>query len=118
MGEKEAGEMYGEDSVSIGLKFFEDTAKGTALEIKDYFVKVILNVEGKQILGAHIIGPHASVLIYQIISLMYTESRSIEPIIRSMDIHPSLSEGVTQAFYSRLPPEHYHHLMKRLGLED
>ena len=59
MGEKEAVEKYGADGVSIGLKFFEDTAKGIALEINDYFVKVILNVEGKQILGAHIIGPHA-----------------------------------------------------------
>ena len=108
-------EKYGEDGVSIGLKFFEDTAKGTALEIKDYFVKVILNAEGKQILGAHIIGPHASVLIHQIIPLMYTESRSMEQITRIMDIHPSLSEVVTQAFYSRLSPEHY---MKRRGLED
>ncbi len=104
--------------MSIGLKFFEDTAKGTALEIKDYFVKVILSVEGKQILGAHIIGPHASVLIHQIIPLMYTESRSIEPIMHSMDIHPSLSEVVTQAFYSRMPPEHYHYIMKLWGLED
>ena len=104
--------------MSIGLKFFEDTAKGTALEIKDYFVKLILNVEGKQILGAHIIGPHASVLIHQIIPLMYTESRSTEPIMRGMDIHPSLSEVVTQAFYSQVPPKHYHHFMKRLGLED
>jgi mycothione reductase len=118
MGEKEGVEKYGEDGVSIGLKFFEDTAKGTALEIKDYFVKVILNAEGKQILGAHIIGPHASVLIHQIIPLMYTESRSMEPITRIMDNHPSLSEVVTQAFYSRLSPEHYHHFMKRRGLED
>ncbi len=118
MVEKEAVETYGEDKVSIGLKFFEDTAKGTVLEIKDYFVKVILNVESKQILGAHIIGPHASVLIHQIIPLMYTESGSMEPIMRSMDIHPSLSEVVTQAFYSRLPPKHYHHFMKRLGLEN
>jgi dihydrolipoamide dehydrogenase len=118
MGEKEAVEKYGEDRVSIGLKFFEDTAKGTALKIKDYFVKVILHVEGKQILGAHIIGPHASVLIHQIIPLMYTESRSVEPIMRSMDIHPSLSEVVTQAFYSQLPLEQYHHFMKRLELDD
>jgi dihydrolipoamide dehydrogenase len=119
MGEKEAGEKYGEDGVSIGLKFFfEDTAKGKALEIKDYFVKVILSVEGKQILGAHIVGPRASVLIHQIIPLMYAGSRNTEPIMHSMDIHPSLSEVVTQAFYSRLPPKHYHHFIKRLGLED
>jgi len=118
MGEQDAVESYGKDRVVIGLKFFEDTAKGRALKFKDYFVKVILNVEGKQILGAHIIGPHASVLIHQIIPLMYTESRRLEPIMRSMDIHPSLSEVVTKAFYSRLPPEHYHHLMKHRGLED
>ena len=118
MGEQEAVEKYGEDRVVIGLKFFEDTAKGAALEIKDYFVKVILDAEEDKILGAHIIGPHASVLIHQIIPLMYTESRSTEPIMRSMDIHPSLSEVVTKAFYSRLPLEQYHHFMRHLGLED
>ena len=118
MGEQEAVEKYGEDRVVIGLKFFEDTAKGAAMEIKDYFVKVILDGEEEKILGAHIIGPHASVLIHQIIPLMYTESRSPEPIIRGMDIHPSLSEVVTRAFYSRLSLEHYHHVLKHMGLED
>ncbi len=118
MGEQEAVEKYGEDRVVIGLKFFEDTAKGAAMEIKDYFVKVILDGEEEKILGAHIIGPHASVLIHQIIPLMYTESRSPEPIIRGMDIHPSLSEVVTRAFYSRLSLEHYHHVLKHMGFED
>jgi len=118
MGEQEAVKEYGGDRIVIGLKFFEDTAKGAAMEIKDYFVKVILDGEEEKILGAHIIGPHASVLIHQIIPLMYTESRSPEPIMRGMDIHPSLSEVVTRAFYSRLPLEHYHHFLKHLGLED
>jgi len=118
MGEQEAVEMYGKDRVVIGLKFFEDTAKGRVMEIKDYFVKVILDGEEEKILGAHIIGPHASILIHQIIPLMYTESRSVEPILRSMDIHPSLSEVVTKAFYSKMPLEHYHHFLKHIGLED
>lgn len=118
MGEQEAVEKYGEDRVVIGLKFFEDTAKGAAMEIKDYFVKVILDGEEEKILGAHIIGPHASVLIHQIIPLMYTESRSPEPIMRGMDIHPSLSEVVTRAFYSRLSLEHYHHFLKHMELDD
>lgn len=118
MKEQEAVEKYGEERVLIGLKFFEDTAKGSVMEIRDYFVKVILDAKEEKILGAHIIGPHASVLIHQIIPLMYTESRSTEPIMRSMDIHPSLSEVVTRAFYSRLPPEHYHHFLKHIGLED
>ena len=118
MGEQEAVEKYGEERILIGLKFFEDTAKGSAMEIRDYFVKVILDAEEEKIMGAHIIGPHASVLIHQVIPLMYTESRSPEPIMRGMDIHPSLSEVVTRAFYSRLPPEHYHHFLKHIGLED
>ncbi|MDR7665934.1 dihydrolipoyl dehydrogenase [Methanosarcina sp. Z-7115] len=118
MGEKEAVEKYGEDRVVIGLKFFEDTAKGAAMGLRDYFVKVILDGKEEKILGAHIIGPHASVLIHQIIPLMYTESRSPEPIMRGMDIHPSLSEVVTRAFYSRLSLEHYHHVLKQMGLED
>lgn len=116
--EREAIEKYGEERILIGLKFFEDTAKGSAMEIRDYFVKVILDAEEGRILGAHIIGPQASVLIHQIIPLMYTESRSPEPIMRGIDIHPSLSEVVTRAFYSRLPPEHYHHFLKHIGLED
>ncbi|WP_292374532.1 dihydrolipoyl dehydrogenase [Methanosarcina sp. UBA411] len=118
MKERGAVENYGEERILIGLKFFEDTAKGSAMEIRDYFVKVILDAEEGRILGAHIIGPQASVLIHQIIPLMYTESRSPEPIMRGMDIHPSLSEVVTRAFYSRLPPEHYHHFLKHIGLED
>jgi mycothione reductase len=118
MGEQEAVEMYGKERVVIGLKFFEDTAKGKVMEIKDCFVKVILDAQEEKILGAHIIGPHASILIHQIIPLMYTPSRSTEPIMRGMDIHPSLSEVVTRAFYSRLPLEHYHHFLKQIGLED
>ncbi|MDD3247841.1 MAG: dihydrolipoyl dehydrogenase [Methanosarcina sp.] len=118
MSEQEAIKEYGKDRIVMGFKLFEDTAKGAAMEARGYFVKVILDGQEDKILGAHIIGPHASVLIHQIISLMYTASRSAEPIIRSMTIHPSLSEVVTGAFYSRLSPEHYHHVMKHLGLED
>lgn len=118
MSEKEAIEEFGEKRVVIGFKLFEDTAKGTAMEARDYFVKVILDGLEERILGAHIIGPHASILIHQVIPLMYTASGSLKPIVRSMDIHPSLSEVVTRAFYSRLSPEHYHHVMKHVGLED
>ncbi|AKB75156.1 Dihydrolipoamide dehydrogenase [Methanosarcina lacustris Z-7289] len=118
MSEQEAIKEYGKDRIVMGFKLFEDTAKGAAMEARGYFVKVILDGKEDKILGAHIIGPHASVLIHQIIPLMYTASRSTDPIIHSMTIHPSLSEVVTGAFYSRLSPEHYHHVMKHLGLED
>ncbi len=110
--EIEAVEKYGKDKVLIGIQRYQDTAKGEAMSIEDYFVKVIVEKETMKILGAHIIGPHASVLIQEIINLMYAPGQSSEPIIRGMHIHPALSEVVERAFYSLVTPEQYHHLIE------
>ena len=84
--EKEAIEKYGKNKVLIGMYRYEDTAKGEAMGAEDYFVKVIVEKETMKIFGAHIIGPYASVLIQEIINLMYTPERSAEPIINGMHI--------------------------------
>jgi dihydrolipoamide dehydrogenase len=110
--EKEATEKYGENGVLIGIQRYQDTTKGEAMGVKDYFVKVIVENETMKILGAHIIGPHASVLIQEIINAMYTSEQSAELIIRGMHIHPALSEVVQKAFDSLSPPELYHHLLE------
>lgn len=110
--EKEAISKYGEDKLLIGFYRYEDTAKGEAMDAKDYFVKVILEAENKKILGAHIVGPYASVLIHEIIPLMYTKEQIASPIIECMHIHPALSEVVERAFRSLMPVEHYHHLIE------
>jgi dihydrolipoamide dehydrogenase len=109
--EKEAIQKYGKDHVLIGMYRYEDTAKGEAMDAKDYFVKVIVEKETMTILGAHIIGPHASVLIQEIINLMYTPEQNAEPIIVGMHIHPALNEVVERAFRSLMSPEHYHQLI-------
>jgi len=114
--EKEAIEMYGEENVLIGFKKYEDTAKGKAMDVKDFFVKLILEKSRDRILGAHIIGPYASILIQEIINLMYVPEAKAEPITQGMHIHPSLSEVVERAFYSLMPPEHYHHVLGHMGL--
>ena len=110
--EKDAIEKYGEDKLLIGFYRYEDTAKGEAMDAKDYFVKVIVEQGTMKIVGAHIIGPYASVLIHEIIPLMYTAEQSPKPILDSMHIHPALSEVVDRAFRSLMPPEHYHHLIE------
>ena len=112
LGEKEAIEKYGADKLLIGFYRYEDTAKGEAMDAKDYFVKVIVERGTNKILGAHIIGPYASVLIHEIIPLMYTSEQSAKPIRDSMHIHPALSEVVDRAFRSLMPPEHYHHMIE------
>jgi dihydrolipoamide dehydrogenase len=109
--EKEAIEKIGADKLLIGFYRYEDTAKGEAMDAKDYFVKVIVERRTMKILGAHIIGPYASVLIHEILPLMYTSEQSAKPIRNSMHIHPALSEVVERAFRSLMPPEHYHHML-------
>ena len=110
--EKEAIEKYGENNIVIGMQKYEDTAKGEAMDLKDYFVKVIVEMNTDKIIGAHIIGPDASVLIQEIINLMYTENQSAKPIMDGMHIHPALNEVVERAFSGLMPVEHYHHSLE------
>ena len=116
MREKEAIEKHGEENILIGFHRYEDTAKGEAMNVKRYFVKVIAQRDNLTILGAHIVGPHASILIQEIINLMYTEGRDARPLMNSMHIHPSLSEVVERAFGSLMEPHEYHHMLEHFGL--
>jgi len=110
--EKEAIERCGYDNVLIGIQRYEDTAKGMAMGVKDCFVKVIVEDGAMKILGAHIIGPYASILIQEVINLMHTPTQTAEPIFRGMHIHPALSEVVQRAFDSLMQPKQYHHLIE------
>ncbi|NHJ47080.1 MAG: dihydrolipoyl dehydrogenase [Asgard group archaeon] len=115
LGEKQAIEQFGEDEILIGFHRYQDTAKGHAMELEDYFVKIIVNRETSEILGAHIIGPFASVLIQEVINLMYTPDRSVIPLMRGMHIHPALNEVVERAAGRLIPVNQYHEFLKHLG---
>ena len=94
-----------------GLKYFVgeynyiDTAKGAAMAEEDGYVKVLLTQEDYKILGAHIVGPYAPMLIQEIINVMNTGDGSVYPIIDAMHIHPALTEVVQRAFYNIREPE-------------
>ena len=110
--EKEAVKKYGKDNILIGFYKYADTAKGEAMALKDDFVKVIIKRDTGKILGAHIIGPQASVLIQEIVNLMYTKNQSLGPLNEAMHIHPALSEVVARAFQSFMAPDQYHHFLE------
>jgi mycothione reductase len=112
LGEGEALAKYGENKILLGIARYEDTAKGIAMGIKDCFVKVIVKADDLELIGAHIIGPHASILIQEIINIMYTQhERTMKPLLSAMHIHPSLSEVVQRSVSSLMPPQQYHHLI-------
>ncbi|MDD1673257.1 MAG: FAD-dependent oxidoreductase [Methanomicrobiales archaeon] len=110
--EQEAVEKYGKNGILIGLHLYADTAKGLAMGAGDCFAKVIVERQNRRIIGAHIIGPQASVLIQEILDLMYTGNPTANLVAKSMHIHPALSEVVQRAFTSLMDPEQYHHLME------
>ncbi len=115
--EKEAVGRYGEGDVLIGFYEYEKTAKGEAMGAKGYFVKAVVQGSSMKILGAQIVGPHASILIQEIIDVMYTPAQSVSTITHAMHIHPALSEVVERAFLSLMTPPEYHHMLGHLGLE-
>jgi mycothione reductase len=115
--EKEAVERYGEEDVLIGFYQYENTAKGEAMDAEGYFVKVVVQRATMRILGAQIVGPYASILIQEIVNVMYTAEQDATTINRAMHIHPALSEVVERAFLSLLPPHDYHHMLAHAGLE-
>ncbi|MGE5637702.1 MAG: dihydrolipoyl dehydrogenase, partial [Chloroflexota bacterium] len=82
---------------------YRDTAMGGAMGEPNGFVKVIVENKTGRILGAHLIGPEASSLIQEIVNAMAIGDRTYAPIIRTMHIHPALSEVVQNAFGSLHP---------------
>ncbi len=87
---------------------YKDTAKGGAMAVEEGFVKLIVEDKTYKILGAHIIGPYAPILIQEIINAMNIE-HGIESIQNAMYIHPALSEVVQRAFLSLHSHDHEHH---------
>ncbi len=101
MKEEEAMKKY---NILVGYYKYENTAMGEAMRIKDYFVKIIVDKDSYRLLGAHIVGEEASILIQEIINLMYTPDGSAIPLFRAMHIHPSMSEVVQRAIYNLREP--------------
>jgi len=111
IGEEQAVRENGRERVLIGFQRFEDTAKGEAMGVHGYFAKVIVRAQDYRILGAHIVGPHASILIQELVTLMYTQENSVLPVTYGMHIHPALSEVVERACSNLMDVEEYHHVL-------
>ena len=115
--EAEAVDLLGQERVLVGMQPFSETARGQAMGLENCFLKVILEDSTYRILGAHIIGPQASILIQELITLMYTDDRSPAPIEEGMHIHPSLSEVVERVLANLMSHRDYQHLLRHMAPE-
>jgi len=99
--EEKAKEQY--HNILVGQAPYSETAMGAAMGFPEGFVKVVVEKETGKILGGHIIGPEASILIQEIINAMVSETGSFAPIAQAMHIHPAMSEVVQNAFGNLTP---------------
>jgi mycothione reductase len=76
---------------------YRNTGMGMALKEEDGFVKVLASENG-EILGCHIIGPHASQQIHEVLVAMKSGSGNVSDIQDTIHIHPALNEVVQRAF--------------------
>jgi len=95
--------------VLVGRARYTDVTKGYAMAEPDSLVKVIVDGETRRILGCHIAGSHAAILVQQIAYLMNAGDQDYYPIADSQIIHPALSEVVVNALANLAPPGHAHH---------
>lgn len=74
-----------------------DTAMGKALEEKEGFVKLLVSKENRKILGCHIIGSQASILIHEVLVAIKSGDGTIDNIAKTVHVHPALSEVIVRA---------------------
>lgn len=79
------------------VREYADTAYGWALEDTTSMVKVLADPQTRRLLGAHILGPEASLLIQPLIQAMCLGNTVDEIATGVLYIHPALSEVVEQA---------------------
>jgi mycothione reductase len=88
--------------VAIGRRDYADTAYGWALADETSFAKVLVDRASRLIVGAHIIGPQASILIQPLVQAMQFDQTADELAYGQYWIHPAMGEVVEQALIDAL----------------
>jgi mycothione reductase len=85
--------------ILIGKTRYWDVAKGEAMMEETGFAKAITEVDTGKILGFHIIGPYAPILIQEVINAM-ASGATVEHIQAAMHIHPAMTELIPRVLSS------------------
>jgi mycothione reductase len=101
MGEAEAKKLY---DIMVGKSVYSEVAKGLAMRDDQSFAKAIIEKDTWKILGFHIIGPYAPILIQEVIDAMST-SGTVMPIVSGMRIHPAMPEIIFDTLRNLREPD-------------
>jgi mycothione reductase len=83
--------------ILVGRATYSDTVMGEAMVEREGFAKAIVEKGTGMILGFHIIGPHAAILIQEVVNAMINKA-GVKGITGCMHIFPALSNIVPETF--------------------
>jgi dihydrolipoamide dehydrogenase len=92
--EKQAVEA-GHD-VAVGTFPFRPLGKAIAMDQQEGLVKIVSERKYGEILGVHIVGPHASDLIHEAVAAIHLEA-TVDELKHMVHAHPTLPEAVMEA---------------------
>ncbi|MDA0327747.1 MAG: dihydrolipoyl dehydrogenase [Gemmatimonadetes bacterium] len=87
--------------IEVGKFPWVGIGRAVAAGHTDGFVKIIRDKQYSEILGAHIVGSHATELIAEFVIGRHLES-TVEELEKAMHPHPTLSEGVAEGALAAL----------------
>ncbi|MDT8358215.1 MAG: dihydrolipoyl dehydrogenase [Methanomicrobiaceae archaeon] len=99
LGEVEARQTH---RILIGKAQYGDVTMGEAIGEESGFVKLIVEEGSRRILGCHILGPSAPLLIQEVVNAIALDG-TVEDL-GAIHIHPSLSEVIPAALRHLRPP--------------
>jgi dihydrolipoamide dehydrogenase len=102
--EEHAVKMMGKQEILVGKALYTDVARGEAMMETEGFTKAVVHRKSGKILGYHIIGPQASILIQEVVNVMAADG-NLWAVAKGMHIHPALSEVVLKAFGKLTEPD-------------
>jgi dihydrolipoamide dehydrogenase len=82
--------------VRVGRFPFAASSKASILGETEGFVKLVSEASYDELLGVHIVGPHATDLIAEAVVAL-THEATAESLMKSVHAHPTLSEAVMEA---------------------
>jgi dihydrolipoamide dehydrogenase len=82
--------------VKTNRAFFKGSAKAMAAKEAEGFVQIVSEPESGKVLGAQIIGPHATELIH-VFSVAIKAQMSVKDLGGVMFAHPTLGEVIGEA---------------------
>lgn len=99
VGLTQAAAKEAEVPVRVGTFPFAALGKARAIQETTGFCKILADKETDQVLGVHIVGPHATDLIAEAAAAMHLETTAAE-LGQTIHAHPTLSEVVMEAAHA------------------